>query len=186
MMNKLKYIVLGLLFFCTVNVSAQQFALKTNGLMWGALMPNVGGEVVFGERFSFDLSAFGGYKPYKVDAKLFGLNPEVKYWFSGRPMVRHYIGLAFLGVSYDMKFKEKQFDGKAGGAGLSFGYSWLLSERLNLEISAGFGAVYFRQRRLYSSDNTTDYEIFSKKKENSTGVKLMPTKIALSISYIIR
>lgn len=186
-MKNCRHFVLGVLFlFCGINAFAQQFAIKTNGLMWAMLMPNIGGEIVVGERTSVDVSAFGGYNPYGTEIKLFGLNPELKYWFSGRPMLRQYIGLSVIGTSYDMKIRDRIYDGKAVGGGLSFGYSWLVGERLNIEVSAGLGAVYFSQRRLYYGDNTSDYEAFGKKRENSTGVKIIPAKLAVSISYIIK
>lgn len=43
---------------------AQQIAVKTNGLSLLAGVPNLGCELVVGERSSVDLSFYGGYKPW--------------------------------------------------------------------------------------------------------------------------
>ena len=75
---------------------AQQIAVKTNGLSLLAGVPNLGCELVVGERSSVDLSFYGGYKPWGTDIKLIGLQPEYRYWFNGRPMVREYIGISAL------------------------------------------------------------------------------------------
>ena len=48
----LRTLVVGALLFCLgqPKVHAQQVAVKTNGLMWLAMMPNAGCEFVVGER----------------------------------------------------------------------------------------------------------------------------------------
>ena len=38
---------------------AQQVAVKSNGLMWAAMIPNVAAEFVVGERSTIDLGLFG-------------------------------------------------------------------------------------------------------------------------------
>ena len=60
---------------------AQQIAVKTNGLSLLAGVPNLGCELVVGERSSVDLSFYGGYKPWGTDIKLIGVQPE--YFVSG-------------------------------------------------------------------------------------------------------
>ena len=95
--------VLLLLLLCSLPaLHAQQVAVKTNGLMLAAMMPNVGCEFVVGERSSIDLSAFGSINIYGNKAKMIGFQPEYRYWFNGRPMTREFIGVAALGASYDI------------------------------------------------------------------------------------
>ena len=92
-----------LLLLCSFpTLHAQQLAVKTNGLMLAAMAPNIGCEFVVGERSSIDISAFGAVNIYGNKAKMIGLLPEYRYWFNGRPMTREFVGIAALGVSYDM------------------------------------------------------------------------------------
>lgn len=166
--------------------SAQQVAVKTNGLMLLTGLPNMGVEFVTGEHTSMDMTVFGGYKPYGKNIKLIGVQPEFRYWFNGRPMVREYLGIAALGASYDIQWSKNIYKGDAFGIGATMGYSLILGKRLNLEFYAGFGAVYFRQKQYYINDNFADYEANNATRTNAHGYKLMPTKIGVSISYIIK
>ena len=86
----LRCLMIGALLFCMgqPRVCAQQVAIKTNGLMWLAMMPNAGCEFVVGERSTVDLSAFGSMNIWGNKAKILGFQPEYRYWFNGRPMTR--------------------------------------------------------------------------------------------------
>lgn len=165
---------------------AQQVAVKTNGLMLLTGLPNLGCEFVTGEHTSVDMTLFGGYKPYGKNIKIIGVQPELRYWFNGRPMVREYLGIAALGTTYDIQWGENIYKGDAFGLGVTMGYSLILNKRWNVEFYAGFGAVYFRQKQYYTHDNFEDYEANNVGKANAYGYKLLPTKLGVSISYIIK
>lgn len=167
-------------------VMAQQVAVKTNGLMLLGGIPNVGFEVVTGERTSLDLSGFVGYKPYKQDLKLVGFQPEFRYWFNGRPMVREYVGISALAASYNITWGKNVYNGDAGGLGLTIGYSLNIKKRLNIEFYGGFGAVLFRHKQYNVHDNLQDYAAEGLEKVNAHGYKLLPTKLGVSVSYIIK
>ena len=164
---------------------AQQIAVKTNGLMFAAMMPNVGCEFVVGERSSIDISAFGAVNIYGNKAQMIGLMPEYRYWFNGRPMTREFVGISALGTSYDITWGDNIYQGDAAGAGVTFGYALILSKRLNVEFHGGFGAVYFKQKQYYKNDNLEDYTNGTAQ-ANATGYKLLPIKIGVSISYIFK
>ena len=164
---------------------AQQIAVKTNGLMFAAMMPNVGCEFVVGERSSIDISAFGAVNIYGNKAQIIGLMPEYRYWFNGRPMTREFVGISALGTSYDITWGDNIYQGDAAGAGVTFGYALNLSKRLNVEFPGGFGAVYFKQKQYYKNDNLEDYTNGTAQ-ANATGYKLLPIKIGVSISYIFK
>ena len=166
--------------------AAQQIAIKTNGLMWLATVPNLGCEVVTGERTSLDLSAFVGYKPYGKDIKVVGFQPEFRYWFNGRPMVREYVGISALATSYNIRWGKNRYNGDAGGLGLTIGYSLHLMKRMNIEFYGGFGLVMFRHKQYNIHDNLDDYNADGLGKVNAHGYKLLPTKLGVSISYIIK
>ena len=155
-----------LLLLCSFpTLHAQQLAVKTNGLMLAAMAPNIGCEFVVGERSSIDISAFGAVNIYGNKAKMIGLLPEYRYWFNGRPMTREFVGIAALGVSYDITWGDRIYQGDAAGA--------------------GFGAVYFKQKQYYKNDNIEDYTDGTAQ-ANANGYKLLPIKIGVSISYIFK
>ena len=93
--------------------SAQRIAVKANAAMYAALTPNVSFEVVTGERTSADFTLFGHVNPYGYDSRVIGLQPQFKYWLSGRPMVREYIGVTGLALSYDSTWKNVTYEGNA-------------------------------------------------------------------------
>ena len=186
-MKYVKYIVLSILLFGGYSVvSAQQFAVKTNGLMLMALTPNLEMELVTGEHSSIGFGAFGHSNPYGLDSKVVGLQTEYRYWFNGRPMTREFIGVAALGSSYKMKIGDYIYDGDAVGLGFTAGYSLSLGKRFNLEFYGGLGLVGFKQKYYYKDDSYDDYFNDGSVVTNSKGFKLLPTKLGISISYIIK
>lgn len=167
-------------------LKAQQLAVKTNALMWAAMMPNAECEVVVGERTSVGLSLFGSTSIYGHEAKIIGLQPEYRYWFNGRPMTREFIGVSLLGASYDITWGRHIYQGDAAGAGVTMGYVMYLGKRWNLEFYGGFGAVFFKQKQYYVDDNYADYTDSQATHTNADGYKLLPPKVGISISYIFR
>ena len=175
----------GLILFST-KASAQQIGVKTNALMWTALTPNVGCEVVVGQRSSLDLSIFGHYDPYGLESRLFALQPEYRYWFSGRPMTREFVGVSAMVADYDMIIKNHVYDGSAGSLGLIGGYAFSLSRSWRLELCGGVAILGFRQKQYYRHDNYDDYFIEMESPLNSWGYKLFPAKLGVTFTYIIK
>lgn len=175
----------GLILFST-KASAQQIGVKTNALMWTALTPNVGCEVVVGQRSSLDLSIFGHYDPYGLESRLFALQPEYRYWFSGRPMTREFVGVSAMVADYDMIIKNHVYDGSAGSLGLIGGYAFSLSRSWRLELCGGVAILGFRQKQYYKHDNYDDYFIDMESPLNSWGYKMFPAKLGVTFTYIIK
>ena len=165
---------------------AQQVAVKGNLLMYAGMAPNVGCEFVVGERSTIDFSVFGSKKIYGKHFETIGIQPEYRYWFNGRPMTREFVGIAALGVSYDVHWGEQIYQGDAAGAGITFGYAFNLGKRLNIEAYGGFGAVYFKQRQYYVYDHYDETDEQTAIRANAKGYKLMPIKLGVSISYILK
>lgn len=186
MKKKQVLILLLTLFLGAGTAAAQQIAIKTNALMLAVMTPNLECELVTGEHASASLSVFGHSKPYGLDSKVIGVQPEYRYWFNGRPMTREYIGVALLGTTYDMQFGRNVYDGDAVGVGLTAGYSLSLGKKLNIEFYGGFGVVGFWQKLYYKDDTYEDYFSDGSIKTNSHGYKLMPVKLGVSISYILK
>lgn len=166
--------------------AAQQIAVKTNLLGWAAMTPDLGMELITGEKTSLALSVFGHSRPYGQDSRLFVLQPELRYWFNGRPLTREYIGISAFASSYDMTVSSHVFAGNALAAGFSGGYVFNLGRRWNLELSAGTGIALFRQKQYWEDDNYDEYFLSGPSQVNSWGYKLFPVKLAVSMIYIIR
>lgn len=166
--------------------SAQQIAVKTNALMWAGLTPNLGFEIVTGEHTSFDFSAMGHYRPYGLKSEMFALQPEFRYWFNGRPMIREFVGVGMLLTTYDMSLGKHVYDGDAIGLGMTGGYVFSLGKRWNLELSGSFGLLFFRQKQYYKNDNYDDYFVDGPSGSNGWGYKLFPVDLGVTFTYIIR
>ena len=174
--------------FAPFRAGAQSFAVKTNLLFDAAMTPDLGVELVTGEHTSVSLSVCGHYKPYGLQSKLWLVQPEFRYWFNGRPLVREYVGIAAFGASYDMSLGSYVHNGDALSLGLSGGYVLPLGKRLNIEFSAGFGFLLFKQKQYLKDDHYDDYNVNVEVSErtNAWGYKLFPAKLGVTLIYIIK
>ena len=184
--------VLALLLFTLVGVRGQGLALKTNLLYDATLTANAGLEFGLAPRWSFDLS--GNYNGWSVDGhkwKHWLVQPEGRYWFCDR-FAGHFIGLhalggeynfgnfdtglSFLGTDYSV-FADHRHQGWYVGAGIAYGYSFILSRHWNLELELGLGYVYTR------------YDVFQcegcgrKIEEDKSHNYVGPTKLAVNLVY---
>src|SRR5574344_2148708 len=128
---------------------------------------------------------FGNCKPWGKDMKIIGVQPEFRYFFSGRTFHKMFVGIGGIGASYNVHWSGKVYDGQAIGLGMTFGYVLNLSQRLNLDFHAGFGGVYYKRKEYYENDQyDEDYSIGGVERANSQGYYLMRTRIGVSLSYI--
>ncbi|MDE7127803.1 MAG: DUF3575 domain-containing protein [Bacteroidales bacterium] len=169
-----------------LRAGAQQIAVRANALNWALCTPDIGVDIVTGEHTSVEISAFGHYRPYGMDSRLFVFQPEFRYWFNGRPLVREFVGVAAFAATYDMTVSNHVYDGDAVALGITGGYVFTLGRRLNLELSGGIGLLGFRQKQYYRHDNYDDYFVGEAVKANSWGYKLFPVKLGVSFIYIIK
>lgn len=166
---------------CTAT-QAQLVALKTNVLMDAALMPNLEVEISTGNKTSVALAAFGSVYVMGQDFMTLGALPEFRYWIGGRPMIHLFMGVGAMATTYNINWKGKHFKGDAVGVGLEFGYVKPLSKRWNMEVSAGTQLSAYYQHMYYDGDN---YNPQTHHKDNH-GFKMLPYRIGLSFSYIIK
>ncbi|MDR2138672.1 MAG: DUF3575 domain-containing protein, partial [Tannerella sp.] len=108
--------------------------------------------------------------PHRIDGKFkhWMLQPELRWWtcekFNGHFFGTHLHagsfnvgGLVFLpdniGVTYDEPTPDwklgtgirwQRYEGWLMGAGVSYGYHWILSDRFSLEFSLGVGYAYLK------------------------------------------
>jgi hypothetical protein len=195
MMQKMHKLLLGLILVLssTFATHAQKVALKTNLLYDATTTFNLGMEFGLSPKWTLDVSA--NYNPWTFDNnqkwKHWMVQPEARYWlcekFNG-----HFFGFHFLGGQYNagnidtsLKFlgndfsglKDNRYEGWFAGAGISYGYSWILGKHWNFEAEIGIGYAYTRYDR-YDCAKCGDKN--GKGFHNYVG----PTKAALSLVYV--
>lgn len=162
------------------NVQAQLLSVRTNALLWGNLTPNLGMELVTSERTSVSGNVFYSLDANPMDCSIKGADLQLRYWISGRPMVRSFIALGLQGMRYDAEWSDHRHFGDAAGPGIVYGYSLPLSKRFNIEFSAGVSVMWFRERKyaVGTPEPTGDY--------NFTGTKVMPMGLGITCTYILK
>lgn len=163
-----------------------KFAIKTNALYWATTTPNLGFEVGLAKKLTLDVS--GNYNPWKFGEdrqfKHWLVQPELRYWLCERfngsffGLHGHYgemnvSNLNIFGMGHD------RYDGNLYGAGISYGYQWLISKRWSMEATIGVGYARLKYDKYARGDNG---EKLAHKNRNYFG----PTKIGLSFIYIIK
>ncbi len=184
------------------SASAQKIAVKSNALYWATTTPNVGMEFAMGDKWSFEIA--GGYNPWTLNAddnmkvKHFLVTPEVRYWFCER-FNGHFLGInanytmfnicnvhvlnPFYESAGDGPFIDaclnSRIEGWAAGAGITYGYSWLIAPRWNMELNIGLGYWY------------SDYERYENRlcglfRSADTKHAVGLTDLGLSFIYLIK
>ena len=169
-MNKWQQMmIVALLVLMPIKGRAQLMAVSTNAALLATQTYNAAVELTVSQRSTVGLSVLGNYHPWvHKDMRLVGTQPEWRYYISGRPMMYHFFGVNLLFVNYDFEWKDEDHHGDAIGAGMSFGYVLPLSERLNIDFHAGVGLMFYHEN------------------EKGTGSMILPTKLGISLSYILR
>ncbi|WP_290383312.1 DUF3575 domain-containing protein [uncultured Muribaculum sp.] len=173
---------------------AQQFGLKTNLLYDATATVNVGAEMRVAPRWSIDVS--GNLNAWSINNhkwKHWLVQPEARYWFCDAT-AGHFVAAHLLGGQYnignidlgDFKFlgtnlaglKDHRYQGWFAGAGIAYGYSWILGRHWNLEAELGIGWIHTRFDKYPCTKCGT--KIYSDRVHNYVG----PTKLALNLVYI--
>lgn len=174
-------VLIALLFFVVVacrKASAQDVALKTNGLYWLATTPNLGAELALSRKVTLELAA--AYNPWTFrDGKKMRFwlaQPEVRYWFCEK-FEGHFVGVHLHGAQFYGGLKEKRYDGYLAGGGFTYGYDWILSPHWNLEAALGIGYARLWYKE---SPRIPCAKCLVNKRKDYVG----PTKVALSLIYV--
>lgn len=172
---------------------AQDVSLKTNVLYDATITANIGVETGLADKWSLDLS--GNYNGWTINGhkwKHWMAQPEVRYWFCDR-YAGHFLGLHAMGGQYNVgdfdtnlkifkadfsKLKDHRVQGWAVGAGVAYGYAFILGQHWNLELEAGFGYIYTRYDRYECQD--CGQRIEKDKPFHYVG----PTKAAINLVYL--
>lgn len=192
---KIRYLltaVLALLLY--LPVQSQKAAVKTNLISDGFFNPNAAVEFAVAPKWTVDLS--GQFNLWKLSHdrqwRHWILQPEARYWFCDR-FSSHFVGAHVLGGQFNIgglnipfsflgtdfrKIKDTRYQGWFGGAGVAYGYDWVINEHWNIEAEIGVGWVYTR------SDRFRCVGCGKKILENIPHNYIGPTKIAANVEYI--
>ncbi len=188
-------ILISVLFFAlcpAISLWGQSVALKTNLAADAVLSPNLSLELRLGNRITLDVS--GHYNPISSKESLHRwkhwlIQPELRLWRC-EPFSGHFLGVHLLAGEYNVAdislpfglykgVRSARYEGFMMGAGLSYGYQWILSPRWGLEMELGGGYVkasYNRYRCAHCGEKTASGH------KNYLG----PTKAAFSIVYLLK
>ena len=187
--NFLKPVFIVLFFLSAISLFSQQLAVKTNVPYLATATPNLTLELGLSEKFTLDLS-------YGINLFTFEDNKKWKHWLSQIELrywlcerfYGHFFGFHAGGGEYNFgrikiptvkDASSFRYEGWATMGGISYGYSWILGGRWNMEATLGIGVVY------------ADYEKFDcpecgKLLEEDNKVFVAPTKVAVSVVYMLK
>lgn len=199
-MNLLKTLLASVVIMASMNVSGQ-IAVKSNLLYDATTTPNIGMEAAVGSKSTLNLVY--GINPWKFDSETHGerkvkhwlVMPEYRWWtcstFNG-----HFFGVHALGGQYNAsnvslpipgKFfggddmhtgvRDHRYQGEFAGAGITYGYQWIMSKRWNIEAEVGVGYAHLWYDKYSCEDCVGKVASGS---TNYAGI----TKIGLSLLYI--
>ena len=194
MNRKFSLCIIAVLFIGFIQSSqAQNIAVKTNLLYDATATVNAGVEIGLAPQWTLDIS--GNLNAWSKNEhtkwKHWMVQPEARYWFCDR-FSRHFIGahliggafnfgninndLTFLGTDFSV-LSDHRYQGYAYGCGVAYGFAFMLSKHLNLELEAGFGYMCL------------DYERFEcdgcgRKVADDIHHYVGPTKAAINLVYV--
>lgn len=193
----MKKLILGALlaiFWGAGTVRAQDVAVKTNLLADAVISPNLGVEIGLAPKWTLDVSGqFNGWKLSNYRRwKHWLAQPEARYWFCDR-FAGHFLGLHAHAGQYNIggingkvhflgtdarKLADSRYQGWFVGAGVAYGYAWILGKHWNLEAEIGVGYSYTRYDRFRCAGCGKKVE--SDKPHHYVG----PTKAAVNLVYL--
>ena len=157
-MKKLLLILSFIALFSAKESSAQEWALKSSLLYDATTTINLGFETALAEKWTFDLS--GNWNPFQFEDNMkwkhWLIQPEFRYW-TCRKFGGHFFAAHLLGGQYNFgnldglpnflgsdlsQLADHRYEGWYAGAGVGYGYAWMLGKHWNLEAEIGVGAAY--------------------------------------------
>lgn len=177
-----------------LSVNAQEVAVKSNLLDDAFLDINVGVEAGIAPKWTLDVPVSINNWTLGRDRrwKHWAVQPGVRYWFCER-FGGHFVGAHLHGGQYNIggfdgkinflgtdfrKLADARFQGWFVGAGISYGYAWMLGDHWNFEAEIGVGYSYTRYDRFRCAGCGRKTE--TDRPHNYVGL----TKAALSIVYL--
>ena len=166
---------------------ASYFALKSNLLYDALLIPNLSLEASIGSGWT--LGAGGMFAWWSKDAKhrywrIYGGDLEIRKYFGtlskSKPLQGHHLGIYGDFLTYDFEFGAKGYQSKATyAAGIRYGYSHPIANRLNLDFALGIGYLHSNYKTYVPRDGCYVYQETKKRKW------LGPTQAEISLVWLL-
>ena len=166
---------------------ASYFALKSNLLYDALLVPNLSLEASIGSGWT--LGAGGMFAWWSKDAKhrywrIYGGGLEIRKYFGtlskSKPLQGHHLGIYGDFLTYDFEFGAKGYQSKATyAAGIKYGYSHPIANRLNLDFALGIGYLHSNYKTYVPRDGCYVYQETKKQKW------LGPTQAEISLVWLL-
>ena len=166
---------------------ASYFALKSNLLYDALLVPNLSLEASIGSGWT--LAAGGMFAWWSKDAKhrywrIYGGGLEIRKYFGtlskSKPLQGHHLGIYGDFLTYDFEFGAKGYQSKATyAAGIKYGYSHPIANRLNLDFALGIGYLHSNYKTYVPRDGCYVYQETKKRKW------LGPTQAEISLVWLL-
>lgn len=166
---------------------ASYFALKSNLLYDALLVPNLSLEASIGSGWT--LGAGGMFAWWSKDAKhrywrIYGGDLEIRKYFGtlskSKPLQGHHLGIYGDFLTYDFEFGAKGYQSKATyAAGIKYGYSQPIANRLNLDFALGIGYLHSNYKTYVPRDGCYVYQETKKRKW------LGPTQAEISLVWLL-
>ena len=167
--------------------AASYFALKSNLLYDALLIPNLSLEASIGSGWT--LGAGGMFAWWSKDAKhrywrIYGGGLEIRKYFGtlskSKPLQGHHLGIYGDFLTYDFEFGAKGYQSKATyAAGIKYGYSHPIANRLNLDFALGIGYLHSNYKTYVPRDGCYVYQETKKRKW------LGPTQAEISLVWLL-
>ena len=167
--------------------SSSYFALKSNLLYDALLVPNLSLEASIGSGWT--LGAGGMFAWWSKDAKhrywrIYGGDLEIRKYFGtlskSKPLQGHHLGIYGDFLTYDFEFGAKGYQSKATyAAGIKYGYSHPIANRLNLDFALGIGYLHSNYKTYVPRDGCYVYQETKKRKW------LGPTQAEISLVWLL-
>lgn len=199
MKYQLIIIIVGL--FLTDIAYSQNIAVKSNLLYDATGTINLGVEFGLSKKTTLDVSA--NFNLWNADISRdkrlnhILVQPEFRYWIC-KPFKGHFFGAhahyayynvggdnwllnsaTAISTSFNSDIKNHHFKGWLLGAGISYGYHWILHKRWSLEPSIGFGYAYMSYDKY---NNAVCGDKIKSEKSHYFG----PTKIGITLIFMIK
>ena len=167
--------------------AASYFTLKSNLLYDALLVPNLSLEASIGSGWT--LGAGGMLAWWSKDAKhrywrIYGGDLEIRKYFGtlakSKPLQGHHLGIYGDFLTYDFEFGAKGYQSKATyAAGIKYGYSHPIANRLNLDFALGIGYLHSNYKTYVPRDGCYVYQETKKQKW------LGPTQAEISLVWLL-
>lgn len=178
-----------LLLLVSGSALAQKAAVKTNLLQDAVAVPSLATEWALNSQWTFDVS--GSVSPWSFKNnrkwKLWMAQGEARYWLC-QSFYGHFFGLNVGGGEYNLSrihlpfvpnSASYRYEGWAVMAGVSYGYSWVLGKRWNLEATIGAGLIHTEYKRF-------ECPTCGKFKGSEKKDFLSPTRVGINLIYMLK